>query len=92
MKRKTQARAVTTLLITGLLLYGAVFLATAASELRDALELTRAMTEEMARAEGENITLKERATDIGSEESIKAEAEEFFDFIDPHEIIFADLD
>lgn len=91
MKKKTHTRTITVLLITGVLMYGAISLAMAAAELRDALELTESLQSEIESAEKENKILSISAGNLGSEESVRARAEEFFDFTDPHEIIFADF-
>ncbi len=83
---------VTVLMLAGVLLYSAASLMSASSQLKDAVNLTQELTRKIENAEKENLALSERVRSIGSEQSVKSEAEEFFGFTDPHGFVFIDED
>ena len=86
MKKST----VTVLLMLGLLLYAVVSFTAAAKELNAAQEMTAQLTEEIENAEAENERLQQEAASLGTDESLKAFAEDFFGLTDPDKVVFTD--
>lgn len=83
-------RTVTFLLVLGLMVYAAVSLVTAASELRGAETLTAELQSGIEMVESENAELKKQAEGLNSDAAAKEFAEEFFGFSDPEKTVFED--
>ena len=86
MKKST----VTVLLMLGLLLYAAVSLTAAAKELNAAREMTAELTEELENAEAENERLRQETASLGTDESMREFAEDFFGFTATDKVVFTD--